>query len=464
MSDIKTRIYPRRLPFRVGAVVVALAVAAAGGWYGWLWFAPPPPPPDVPLSGLDPAVANAVATARHKVLNDGRSAAAWGEFGQVLGANGLDHSAVACFAQAERLDPNEPRWPYYQGLSLTLQNPDAAIPLLRRAVALADKNDRGNDAPRLTLAETLLQTEAYAEAEEHLDRVLSWAPDDPRVHYDLGALAVARHDDAAACPHLTLAAASPYCRRKSYSALAAVRLRQGDATGAADFSRQAAAANADAPWPDRYVGEYAAKEVGRRGRFVQADSLMSAGRPQDALPILLELAQDASDAHAQIAAGTAFYRLGQLEKAEHYCRAAVGLETEQAQANYSLAVILCEEGDRIAKGPGDGAEAAQAKYREAMACADRALELKPDHALAHLYRGLALKGLRRRKEAIESLRQAVLLVPDMSDVHLELGGALAEDGQREEAVAELRRAVKTASPDDSRPRQALERVVGAAPK
>src|ERR1019366_8308866 len=118
--------------------------------------------------------------ARQKVLKEGHSGRAWGELGKVLRAYDYYDASDVCFTQAQRFDPNEPRWPYYLGLSQTLRNPEDALPFLRRAVVLSDKYDRGNDAPRLRLAETLLQTGAIAECREQLDRVLSWNPDDPR--------------------------------------------------------------------------------------------------------------------------------------------------------------------------------------------------------------------------------------------------------------------------------------------
>ena len=151
-------------------------------------------------------------------------------------------------------------------------------------------------------------------------------------------------------------------------------------------------------------------------------------------------------------------KLGQVEKAERYLRAAVGKESEQAEANNFLAVALYTEGEHLEqerKG-----EDAQAKYREALACTPKALELKPDHVTAYQYQGLALSKLGRRREAIESLRQAVLLRPELVELHLSLADALDADGRHEDAVAECRRAQEVA-PDDPRPAAALERLHAA---
>ena len=57
-----------------------------------------------------------------------------------------------------------------------VRKPRAALPFLRRAADLCERYDRGNDVPRLVLAETLLQTGAYDDSQAQLDAVLSWDP------------------------------------------------------------------------------------------------------------------------------------------------------------------------------------------------------------------------------------------------------------------------------------------------
>src|SRR5438270_5558930 len=135
-------------------VVVALVVIGAGIALlvaAWLWRSPAPP--DVDLAGVDPAIVQAIDAARAEVRAAPRSAATWGRLGMVLRAHDFAAEANACFAQAERLDASDPRWPYLHGLTVALTDRDAAIPLLQRA---ADRSPF-NPTPRLRLAEVLLQ-------------------------------------------------------------------------------------------------------------------------------------------------------------------------------------------------------------------------------------------------------------------------------------------------------------------
>src|SRR4051812_22603606 len=99
-------------------LLVAAGTAAAAGWY----WADTPAPPAVDLGAAPPAVADAVEAARQAVRRSPRSGAAWGELGMVLQANGYAAEAYACFVEAERRDPRDPAWPYFQALRLLVHD------------------------------------------------------------------------------------------------------------------------------------------------------------------------------------------------------------------------------------------------------------------------------------------------------------------------------------------------------
>src|SRR5262249_57147490 len=104
--------------------------------------------PEPDLAGVDPAVTTAIESAQAAVRRRPRSADAWGRLGMVLAAHGVYPESITCFAEAQRLDPGELRWPYFQGVMLTLSNRDAALIALRRAVELCESRVM---APRLRL-------------------------------------------------------------------------------------------------------------------------------------------------------------------------------------------------------------------------------------------------------------------------------------------------------------------------
>ena len=107
------------------AIVLLAALAGAAGWYAWRRYTAPVPP-QIAREGIDSEVAEAIETARRKVYADPYSVQCWGDLGKLLRAAQLYPDAVACFEQAERLEPNNLSWPYLQGEALRLSNNSAA--------------------------------------------------------------------------------------------------------------------------------------------------------------------------------------------------------------------------------------------------------------------------------------------------------------------------------------------------
>src|ERR1041385_5300371 len=99
-----------------------------------VWRTTAPPPPPVDTTGFDPLITAAITEARAAVLGAPRSAEARGRMGMVLLAHEVRAEARACFAQAAKFDPDEPRWPYFLGVAQVVDNPQAAVTNLERAV------------------------------------------------------------------------------------------------------------------------------------------------------------------------------------------------------------------------------------------------------------------------------------------------------------------------------------------
>src|SRR5262249_32139174 len=96
-------------------------------------------------------------------------------------------------------------------------------------------------------------------------------------------------------------------------------------------------------------------------------------------------------------------------------------------------------------------ELARVKYREAAEHFRRAVELKPDHGLAHMNLGRVLLLLGQRDEGLKKLRTAVACKPDEARPHYFLAEALAKAGPNEEGVHHLELAIRLAGKDDSLP-------------
>jgi tetratricopeptide (TPR) repeat protein len=446
----------RRSVLVVAGLVVFTGLVASICWA----LLPPtvPPPPAIPPEGVERPVADAIASARGQVEEQPRSAEAWGQLGKVLLAHQFNQQAAQCFAQAEKLDGTQPRWPYYQGLIAAMEDGRLALPHLRRAAELADRHDPGVLAPRLQLAEELVAQGQTEEAEAQYRAVAAKDPNNPRLLYHWGLLALGRDELKTALDCLSRLTNSPVARKKACAQLALIYRRLKDEDQAARFSQQAARLPADASWEDRYAEEYRKLQVDAQGRLQQVRALETEGKLQEVVALLTRINKDTDSDLAPVVLGINLYKLGQYQEAERALRQALALYPDKVPAHFYLAVSLFGQADAAPREDGRLSEDARAKYQEAAAHFRRAAELKPDHGLAHLNLGRALGVLGQRDEALRELRAAVACRPEDARTHFYLAEALAEAGQVEEGRHQLDLAARLAGKDNSLPDAVLQRV------
>ena len=86
----------------------------------------------------------------------------------------------------------------------------------------------------------------------------------------------------------------------------------------------------------------------------------------------------------------------------------------------------------------------QGRYQEALAAADEAVRLRPDHADGHTARGLNLERLGRLEAALAAFERALEIEPDSARAHLNRGVVLQRQGRLGEARAAYECAVRRA--------------------
>jgi tetratricopeptide (TPR) repeat protein len=429
-----------------------VAVGAGAALWALRPSGPRAEPPD-PSGVTDPEVRAAVDAARGQVLAARRSADAWGRLGMLYLANSFEPEADQCFAEAARLAPDDPRWPYGRGRIALLRDPDNAIPLLRSAAAAAGPKSVYGPVVRLYLAEALLERGQLDEAEQLFRAEASQSDYRHRAAYGLGLVALARDDSAAATGHLERALPNPTVRVKVAAQLAALARARGDGQSAAHYERLAAEVAPAPPWADPFVGEVADLQLGPAGARARAERLGGAGRHTEAAEVLLKLARAHPSGRAFTEAGFEYTRAGDIDRAMPLLEEAVRLEPDNAQARYNLALTIFV---RVEKEnlTAPGSDAVRNGFAEVVRHASRAAELKPDHAMAYLFWGLSLKHLGRVRDAIEPLRKGVAARPEEFELQLALGEVLLATDQRAEARGHLENA-RRLDPSDPRPARLL---------
>jgi tetratricopeptide (TPR) repeat protein len=446
---------------RAGLVAAGLMVAAAAAGLGWYWYTTPVLPA-VDLSGEAPAVVEAIEAAQQEVRRTPRSGRAWGELGLVLLGNELGAPAQTCFVQAERFDAANAAWPYLQVRRLLVDDRDAAILALRRAVALTSPLRPDSVTPTLVLAETLFEKDERAEAAALCRQVLEVDPGNLRAEFNLGLIVLAEEQWDAGIAHLARCGRNAYSGKRACSQLAAAYQRVGDSAGAAAFSRSAHELPEDKPWPDPYLQQAEQYAAGPHRHLQHARQLIGTPRTAEYLHALREFAEEAGDGVAHYRLGMALVMMDDHAAAEPVLRTALSKSPDLVGAHYFLGIVVLKQGEQLEAQTQDRA-AAQAKFREAATHLRRATELKPAHGQAHLVLGRCLERSGDAAGALAEFRVAVQCHPEIFDFQLALGEALAATGEGKEAVRHLEQARRLA-PADPRPPAALARLRDADTK
>ena len=418
------------------AVIILVLVLTAGAGYWW-YRSSAPQPPVVDTSSREPEVAAAIVEAQAKVRQQPRSGDAWGRLGMILIVHAFEAASDECLAQAERLDPRQPRWPYYRGLLMETHDLQAALPLLRRAAVLAGDSS----APRLHLAELLVNQGHWDEAATEFQHVLRREPDNPRAHLGLGCLLYQQGDLDGALKHLRQTAAAVPNLRAPHALLAEIHKRRNEKS---DEERELALLeeSQDLDWPDPYAEELSAVEVGVAARLERADRLARQGRTDEALRVLMATVQTASNSHkARLHLARRLVQAGDLAGAEEQLQAARRLEPDSFEVLAELGVLLQKRG----------------AYREAADCYQHVLAAQPSQAMAHFHLANCREQLGDRAGAIASLRTATRCKPEFALAHKVLGRLLADMHQDAEAEEQLQYALHL-QPDDLQTQELLKRV------
>jgi superkiller protein 3 len=359
----------------------------------------------------------------------------------VLHVHDYYSEAERCYAQAEKLDSGDPRWPYLQGLT-QLKDPvnfGGGLRSLERAVQLSG----AVPAPRLRLGETLLEQGRLDEAERQFRRVLEREPSNARALLGLGQAAHFRGDLKASSDHLTRSALYGPMVKATHALLAEVYHELGNPKAAEDQRRRLAQSVDDPHWPDPYFEEAQRCAVGVLPDIDKANSLFQRGHGPEAIAVMQQtVARHPDSLLAYLALGRFCNQLGDAAGAERTLREAVRRQPDAFEAHFELGMALQVQG-RI--------PAAAESYR-------RTVALKPDYAPAHYQLGHCLLRQGDRLGALDAFRAGVRYRPNFAACHRDLGMLLADKGALAEALVHLQQAVQL-NPADSQAKRSLMQLL-----
>jgi tetratricopeptide (TPR) repeat protein len=399
----------------------------------------PPQPPGVPALALDPQLATLIATSRQAVVVAPKSAEAWGRLGQAFHAADLFAEARLCYGKAEEMDPHQGCWPHLLGLLQLQDQPEASLTNLARAAELAGVQ---TDAPRLRLAQALVERGRIDEAARHLELLLAANPAHPAARLEMARVLLARNELERAAESLAPCATNAYTARPALQLLSQIRQRQGDGASASALARRAASMPRPIDWPDPWLREMLGRRADRQKLQDQANGLLIQQRlkeAEDALAKLLRAFPD--DPEGLLLLGRLRFQQRRCAEAEETLRRHLALQPASLHGSFQLGLaLLCQQ-----------------RWDDAAAALRAAIALKPDFAQAHYNLGYALSGAGNTTGAIASYREALRSRPGDAETHLALAEELHRAGQVAEALEHLGRSAEL-NPNDPRVTQLRERI------
>jgi tetratricopeptide (TPR) repeat protein len=363
----------------------------------------------------------------------------------VLHAHDYLAEAQRSYAQAGKLDPRDPRWPYLEALVRLKDpfDPGPGLPLLQRAVELAGDKP----APRLRLGEALLEQGRHEEAEHQFRRVLEKDHQNPRALLGLGQAAHFRGDLKGSRDYLVRSAGYAPHVMATHALLAEIDHRLGDEKAAEDEHRRLTQSADDPHWPDPYVEEVQRCATGVLPDISRATELLQRGRGKEAIQLMQQsVARHPDSLLAYLALGRFCNQLGDAGGAERTLREAVRRQPEAFEAHFELGLALQIQG----------------RYGAAAECYRQTTALKTDYAPAHYRLGQCLLRQGDRSGALVAFRAGARYRPNFAACHKDLGLLLAQTGATAEALCHLQQAVRL-NPADRQAKSLLARLVAHVP-
>jgi len=380
--------------------------------------------PEPEMSAMEPRVRESLQRRRSMVLENPLSADAWGRFGMVAHAHELWEEAEIAYRQAEKLDKNDERWPYYLADVLSVMGTDLleAERAFRRAMALRPDHPPAH----MRLGNVLVANNQPVKAATEFERALELAPGLQQARVPLAQIRLSQGELEAAALLLEDVLEHSPRHGQALSTLGQVYMRQGGRDEAREIAERARDSASYNLFDDPLMAKVVAEGVSSVQLWERAKSFLENGNYQQAvlgLRQVVELMPANASVHQQL--GVAYGNIGELESSRQHLEHAVSLEPELTSARVQLALLYLE----------------QERPASAVPHLEAVLELEPEDEDAGWLLGKARLLTDDLQGAIATFEEAAQKLEAPAWAHNEWGRALVESGRHESGMSHFRAAM-----------------------
>ena len=371
----------------------------------------------------------------------------------VYQANGLNAEALEVYQRVIKIDPENPKqWFHLARVHQTLADPAAARDAYKSAMRLGPTYVPA----RRRLGFLLIDLNDLGGAQTAFEGALQIEPNDIGSNIGLALIWVANHEDARAVSRINhlLNHTPPSSPSMTYLRQLLTAAKSGGTIEPPDVPDWL-----QASWPDPWTAEVEALRTGHSASLERIESLLSKGKPLEAIPLINELLKrKPNDLEAMNLKAAALFALGHWNEGIGVLQDALRLDGSSVTTRLNLSrgyegrnqldQALAEVRETLRLN-GDLAEAHAREGEllvrlnqpeEAIASLERAATLNPSDFKLRMLLGQTLLDGRKWQQAEAAFLEATQLDPDSTTAHINLAMARAQLGRFKEAHASLIRA------------------------
>lgn len=388
--------------------------------------------PSPSTSGLPKALQAAFERARAAVTEDPKSATEWGRMGKLCMAHQFFTEAIACFEKAEALDPNDPRWSYFQAVMYEEVDLEKSSQLYGKS--LKAKSDSA--ITRFRLGQVLVRLGQFEGARAEFQRVVELEPNQPSARLALARLDIATANWSEAETQLRAAVGLAPNSRALLQELSRVAAHKEEWVQALQFQNagQMAIGNESAI-EDVWLQEITDLEMSGHPAADRADRFLAEGQLNAAAAALRDVVREHPELpRARQNLAVVLWQLGQTSESQREFHQLVSDFPDEATAYLAWGRLL----------------AAAGRFQEAKLRLEQAIERKADTGEGCAMMGRISEKLGLDEEAVTWFQRSVRASPQVAATRVSLAMAYRQLGKLPEARAALQAAANLAADDDQK--------------
>ena len=378
------------------------------------------------LEEFEPAARGQIGRALEDAQRKSFDAETAGKLGMTFQVYGKYDLARTCYLRAHERDLRSFRWAYYLGnLEGLLGNHGEAVETIRAAL----KIDADYTPALVRLAQLQLISGDTEQSARSYREAIGRDPELASAHFGLGQVLAAREDWQTAIGSYRRACELSKGYAAAHYALAMAYRRTGDIAAAqAQIELYRQLKLAKQPSFDPMTDEIDALYSGGLPHLTKGTSLLQQGKLREAaaeFEAALKVNPKLVMAHINLIA--VYGQLGLADKARDHFRSAVSLDPGWVEAYFNWGMFLLQNGN---------------KRVEAAKMFEKALEVNPNYADAHVQLASLLDEAGRSREAAAHYLRALQVNSDHRQAHFLLAHNLAHDNRFDEAILHLIETIK----------------------